>query len=197
MRTLGALTAAAALAAVMGFAGPASADKQTCGGGSCDQIIIKGAELQADHALLNDTDEAIFCGVAQNDEAEPWTLHVSISNDTGSGEEMTITFNDGDSITFPIPANSSFSTTLAGGGVPEVDNVVMITATGELRGMASAKTRARAVDPFDEALGPNPDAACGDTLPCEELTESDNYCLTADGDPGSTDANANFPGLGL
>ena len=75
-----------------------------------------------------------------------------------------------------------------------MDNVVKITATGELRGMASAKTRARAVDPFDETAdsdGTN-GVECDGETPC--LAESDNYCITTPGDSG-TATTAGFPGL--
>ena len=169
MRKLGLLTAAAALVAVFGFAGPASADKQTCAASAtCDQTIIKGADGQADHALYDgDGDTAIYCGVANDDEAEPWTLHVSASAIESAGS-VTITFDDSDSITFLVPEGTSFSTTQTLGGVPEVDTLVRITATGDLTVMmASAKVKLKATDPFDED------------------SESDNYCLTAPGDDGA------------
>ena len=182
MRKLGLLTAAAALVAVMGFAGTASADKQTCSGGACEQTIIKGADGQADHALYDGvSDTAIYCGVAEGDEAEPWTLHVSASAVETNGS-VTITFDDGDSITFLVPSGTSFSTSQALGGVPTVDTLVKITATGSLTVMmASAKVKLKATDQFDEF------SDGGDA-------ESDNYCLTAPGDPGAGVAPAStFP----
>ena len=86
----------------------------------------------------------------------------------GTDGSVTITFDDGDSITFLVPSGTSFSTTQALGGVPEVDTLVRITATGDLTVMmASAKVKLKATDPFDED------------------SESDNYCLTAPGDDGA------------
>ncbi len=69
MRKLLTLTAAAAFVAAFGFAaGPASAQKiQNCdnsGTGAFGCNIIKGPELQSDHALFGaPPDTAIYCGV--------------------------------------------------------------------------------------------------------------------------------------
>ena len=121
----------------------------------------------------------MWCGVATL--TEPWELHVSVTPGSGAGG-VKITFHDGDSVTFPIPINQSFSLTQAMGGVPTVDDVVKVEITGGSGGVAmvSALTRPSSVDPFDE------DADGG-------AAESDNYCLTAQastGDPGHTSAKA-------
>ena len=198
MRKLLTLTAAAALAAAFGFAaGPASAQTQkncqnTGSGDGC--IIIKGAELQSDHALFSftDGDTAIYCGVFLDKFVEPWTLHVAASAPS-SGGNVKITFNDGDSIEFAVAGGSSFSTVQGLGGVPGVtggvagtppgvDDVVKITASGGVTlMMVSAKVRARATDPFDEAA---------DTVN-SSAAEPDNFCITAPNDPGATIPSGN------
>ncbi|MCH7735718.1 MAG: zinc-binding dehydrogenase [Chloroflexi bacterium] len=135
MRKLLTLTAAAALAAAFGFAaGPASAQTQkncqnTGSGDGC--IIIKGAELQSDHALFSftDGDTAIYCGVFLDKFVEPWTLHVAASAPS-SGGNVKITFNDGDSIEFAVAGGSSFSTVQGLGGVPGVTGGVAGTPPG-------------------------------------------------------------------
>lgn len=190
MRKLLTLTAATAFVVAFGFgfAAPASADKQTnCSnsGAGDNCTIIKGADGQADHALYDGVgDTAIYCGVTVGDESEPWTLHVSASA-AGTNGSVKITFDGGDpndSIEYFVPAGTSFSTTQALGGVPEVDTLVKITATGSLTVMmASAKVKLKATDPFDEVADI---VNSGDA-------ESDNYCITAPGDPGATIPSGN------
>lgn len=118
---------------------------------------------QSDHALLGPGDDSIYCGVGHK--AEPYTLNVSAAGGTAGGT-LTIQFGDGDTIAFQIPANASFSTTQALGGVPGVDNVVKITASSSVA-MASVQANAGATDPFTED------------------GELDNFCLTKPGDPGT------------
>lgn len=184
MRKFLTLTAAVAFVAAFGFAaGPASAQsfqRADCSGdGSENCTVIKGAELQSDHALFSSAAgaTAIYCGVKLDQFVEPWTLHVSASAPTVPGL-VRITFNDADFIEFAVAGGSSFSTVQGLGGVPGVtdgvvggppgvDDVVKVSASGGVTlMMVSAKVRARATDPFE-----------GDG-------ETDNFCLTAPGDPG-------------
>ena len=127
---------------------------------------------QSDHALLNNgnlpgPDTAIYCGV-ETKKAEPWVLHIAASADS-SGGTLSITFGGGDGISFNVPANGSFNTTQALGGVPGVDDVVKISVGGgTLSAMASALVaRAAGKDPFADD------------------DEKDNFCLTKPGDPGT------------
>ncbi|MBI2999505.1 MAG: hypothetical protein HYY46_13815 [Deltaproteobacteria bacterium] len=134
----------------------------------------------SDHALFGPGDTAIYCGVATiGNQGEPYTLHVSatpaFAGATDANRTVTITFGDGDSITFRIGPNTSFSTTQELGGVPGVDDVVKITpGAGISSAMASVKVRAGAKDPFSDD------------------GELDNFCLTKPGDDGSLPATHVF-----
>jgi len=134
---------------------------------------------QSDHALLNNSslpgpDSAVYCGVGKK--AEPWTLYVAASAGSSVGT-LTITFRDGDGITFNVPVGGSFSTVQALGGVPEVDDVVRISVGGgATAAMASASVRPGARDPF-----------AGDD-------EKDNFCITTDGPSGLPGATLGVPG---
>ena len=144
---------------------------------------------KTDHALLcrgtcavND-DFAIYCGLKPA--GKPYNLHISGSTFGGTGVgTVTITFLDTDLITFNVPAGDSFSITQALGGVPDVDNVVKITATGGVETMmVSLHAKKGGRDPFDEELDG------GDK-------EKDNYCLTSPCSDGSTSAEALFGDTG-
>lgn len=156
---------------------------------------------QADFALAGGGGEAIYCGVNLDSKGEPWSLHVTAT--ATSDGSFTITFNDGDSVTFFVPANDTVSTTQALGGVPGVtdgvvnegpgiDNVVKITGSGGVNVMmASAQAIDGAVDPFDEEFGDG--SGSGDAEP-------DNFCISClsvdTGDSGCDAAGAGFPFLG-
>lgn len=120
---------------------------------------------QSDHALFGPGDTNLYCGVGKK--IEPWTLHISATTGSTAGT-LTITFRDGDAISYNIPANSSFSATNAFGGVPFVDDVVKITpGGGVVSALASALVRSGARDPFADD------------------GERDNFCLTKLGDDGT------------
>lgn len=148
-----------------------------------------GKKKKTDHALLcrgscavND-DFAIYCGLKPA--GKPYNLHISGSTvGTDVDGEIIITFLDGDLIRFEVPDGESFSITQALGGVPDVDNVVKITATGGVETMmVSAHAKKGGKDPFDETLDG------GDA-------EKDNYCLTSPCSDGSTSAEALFGDTG-
>ena len=120
---------------------------------------------QSDHALWGGGDTNLYCGVSRR--REPWTLHISATTGPSVGT-LTLTFRDGDAISYKIPAGSSFSATNAFGGVPFVDDVVRITpGGGVVSALASALVSRGARDPF-----------AGDG-------EKDNFCLTKPGDLGT------------
>lgn len=138
---------------------------------------------RSDHGLFftgsTPADTAIFCGVKLVPALKAYTLHVSATA-SGSGGTFRINFRDGDSMGFEVPAGSTYSTTHALGGVPEVDDIVKITAEGGVQSMmASVLAEPGAVDPFDETL----DGRAAD----------DNFCVTAPSEPGSTSAVLVFP----
>ena len=156
---------------------------------------LRGA-TQSDHALFTSGggDTAIFCGVELDEFVEPWTLHITGSAPSTKGT-FTITFNDADSITFAVAAESSLSITQSMGGVGGVTNGTVSTfgaddlvkieaADGVTVMMASASARDQATDPFDETFG----AGAG-----SGAAEPDNFCITAPDDPGVDWADANFP----
>jgi hypothetical protein len=132
-------------------------------------VLAQGSE-QADHMLLNLQNEAAgsnvgYCGLSKN--AEPWTLNIAVSAGT-SAAAVTVQFQDGDIVTFDIPANTSFSKTQAMGGASgllladQVDNVVRIElTTGEAAATAwvSARARPNTLDAFVEAV-PEVDNLC-------------------------------------
>jgi len=101
--------------------------------------------------LLPATDGVGYCGLAQH--VEPWTLHIAAVAGGGVPAVLTIEFRDGDSITFNIPVNTSFSLTEAFGGVPGVDDLLRITLSGSgANSVVSARARANALDPFIEGI---------------------------------------------
>ena len=120
---------------------------------------------QSDHGLVDvASGEKGFCGSTK----EPWILDISAAGDSDGGS-VTLTFNDGDSITYPIPAGGSFSAQFNFGGVPGVDNVVRISGSGIPSMVVSALATENSVDPFDEN-----DNGVLDSPPTEE---KDNYCV--------------------
>lgn len=122
---------------------------------------------QSDHALWGGGDTNLYCGVRTH--IEPWELHISATTDNSAGGgTLAIKFRDGDTISYNIPASSSFSATNTFGGVPGVDDVVQIApGGGVVSALASARANSGARDPF-----------AGDS-------EKDNFCLTKPDDPGT------------
>ncbi len=81
-------------------------------------------------------DTPLVCGLVKPD--KPYTLHVS-GVASGSPGTFSIIFRDGDAMGFSVPADSSYSTTQALGGVPNVDSPsVMITQTGGVSSMMAS-----------------------------------------------------------
>jgi len=120
-------------------------------------LLAQGAE-RTDHMHLPAADGVGYCGIERH--AEPWTLHIAASA-SANAAVLTVEFRDGDSITFNIPANTSFSLTEAMGGVPEVDDLVRITLTGEgADSWVSARARPNTTDPFIEPGAPESDNLC-------------------------------------
>lgn len=143
-----------------------------------------------DHGLYMGLDDnppatAVYAGVVSTTIVlRYYVLHISATA-TGSAGTVTITFRDHDSISFPIPANTSFSATHSFGGVPGVDDIVKITATDSVRRMlVSVDTDSPATkDPFDETLpGAYPPGS----------KQIDNFVVVAPAEPGSNSAEAIF-----
>lgn len=121
-------------------------------------LLAQGAE-RTDHMHLPATDGVGYCGVGRH--AEPWTLHIAASAGAEAAAVLKVAFRDADSITFNIPANTSFSFTEAMGGVPEVDDLVRITLTGAgADSWVSARARPNTTDPFIEPGAPESDNLC-------------------------------------
>ena len=145
--------------------------------------VSEAKKKKTDHALLCrgscGGDTAIYCGLRKA--GKPYNLHISASTFGAGAGTVRITFRDGDFITFEVPDGESFSITQALGGVPGVDDVVKITATGGVETMmVSLHAKKGGKDPFDEELDG------GDA-------EKDNFCLTEPDSDGSTSAAALFP----
>ena len=148
MRKLLTLTVAAAIAVAFGFAaGPASAQKQTgCSGdGSC--IIIKDADLGSDFATFDGADPGSggLCSVTNAAEdalvVAPWRWYVSIANGTDDPHTATVLYVDRDTISYPIPAHSSFAFSAAAGGgsVDAADKALRVVAGIGLTGSVSVR----------------------------------------------------------
>ncbi len=118
--------------------------------------------IQSDHGLISFAtgDTAGFCGsktaisgTGANATMLPWILNVAASGGA-SGGTLRLTFNDGDSVDYPIAAGTSFSAQFSFGGVIGVDNVVKISRTGFVNAsivpqvVISALATGAAVDPF-------------------------------------------------
>lgn len=156
---------------------------------------------QADHGLVDvASSEKGFCGST----GEPWILNIEVADD-GSGGSVKLTFNDGDSITYPVAAGSSFSAQFNFGGADDgvtdgdqVDNVVMIEGSGGVTAMVvSAMATHNSVDPFDEdddgLITDGPEDLSG-------VSETDNYCVVdaseMDVEEDSGDTNGDAFGFG-
>ena len=125
--------------------------------------------LQSDHGIVSFAtgDTAGYCGSSK----EPWILDISASGGSLGGS-LTITFNDGDAVTYPIAADSSFSAQFNFGGVPGTDNVVEITGSGIPFAVISALATNNAKDPFS-GTGEVP-------------AQKDNFCIVVPGEGSPT-----------
>ncbi len=150
MRKLLTLTAAAALVAAFGFAaGPASAQsfqRADCSGeGNC--IVIKDADLGSDFALFDGASAGSggLCSVTNSTESAlvvaPWRWYVSIANGTDDPHTATVKYFDGDTVSYPIPAHSSFAFSAAAGGgsIDEADKALRLVAGIGLTGSVSVR----------------------------------------------------------
>ena len=146
---------------------------------------VFGADVQAsggahDHGLFctcsSPADTAVYAGVVSTAKKKQYyTLHIAARTDDSAGT-FVIHFKDSDTMGFPVPANTSFSTTQALGGVPGVDDIVKITVTGGVFSMmVSVDADPGAIDPFDETL----DGAAAD---------KHNFVVTAPSEAGATSA---------
>jgi len=143
---------------------------------------------QSDHVDMDLRDDgAVYCGVGKN--AEPWILHVAVTNNDTVGRILRIEVQDGSGTNFNLPAASSFSFTQAFGGVPGVDNIIRITSDteGDVEGVASALATGGAKDPFEGdgekdnfcfSLGEGVDGISTD------LEVSDSWVVDGDGSDG-------------
>jgi hypothetical protein len=146
------------------------------------------AQSQHDHALLNPAggDTAVICGVlpkvSSNAAVRGGGFELNVSASAGSSAAtLTLTFLDGDGISFKIPANSSFHITHAFGATKEqgsntsfVDTAVKVTLTSGVA-LVSAVANKGSKDPFTETVA-----------------KKENFCVTTPGDDGSTSAEALF-----
>ena len=133
----------------------------------------RSSVTESDHGLVDvASGEKGFCGST----GEPWTLYIAASSDSNGGS-VKLTFNDGDSITYPMAAADSFSAQFAFGGVPGVDNVVRVEGTGIPAMVVSAQPTGNFIDPFDEDDDGILNEAGG-------VNERDNYCVV---DPSEMD----------
>ncbi len=139
----------------------------------------RSSVTESDHGLVDvASGEKGFCGST----GEPWTLYIAAASDSDGGS-VKLTFNDGDSITYPVAADDSFSAQFAFGGVPGVDNVVRVEGTGIPAMVVSAQPTGNFIDPFDE----DDDGILNDPkppLPPLPPNERDNYCVV---DPSEMD----------
>lgn len=97
-------------------------------------------DKKASHSLFSTgsapPDTHLVCGTTKKN--KPYTLHVS-GVASGIPGTFIMFFRDGDGILFSVPADSSYSTTQALGGVPNVDSPsVMITQTGGVSNMMAS-----------------------------------------------------------
>jgi hypothetical protein len=132
-----------------------------------------GGDRQSDHALaLVDVEGAkVFCGVFNK---EAWILRVTAAG-LGVDGSVDLTFNDSDSISYPVLASSSFYAEYAFGGVPGVDNIVRVEGTDIDEMVVSAESPGGlAIDPFDE----NDNGIIKDNK-----DELDNFCVRDDDNP--------------
>lgn len=102
--------------------------------------LAMAGHKKASHSLFftgsTPPDTHLVCGVTKAN--KPYTLHVS-GTASGSNGEFIIFFRDGDAMGFGVPAGSTYSTTHALGGVPNVDTpTVMIAPTGGVQSMMAS-----------------------------------------------------------
>ena len=135
--------------------------------------VASESKVHSDHGLFctcsSPADTAVYASANRS-----YTLYISGS--AGSDGTFVINFHDGDNMTFKVPSGTTLSTTQALGGVPGVDDIVKITATGGVTSMmVSVMADQGAKDPFYERLD-------GGTR------TNDNYVVTAPGEDGVTSA---------
>ncbi len=178
------LTVAAAFAAMFMFAaGPANAQKQTGCSGVC--TIIKDADLGSDFATFFASGDNLgpggtsgaLCSVTNAAKSTlvvaPWRWYVSIANNTGGALSATVKYFDGDTISYPIPGNTSFAfTTAAGGGsIGNADIALRLVADEGLRGSVSVRGPKKddkvvfCISCDDPASGFDGDDACDSIIP--------------------------------
>ena len=86
-----------------------------------------------------------LCSVTNEDQdalvVAPWRWYVSISNPTAGSLSALVRYVDGDSVSYPIPAGTSFAfTTAAGGGsIAFADIALRLVADEGLLGSVSAR----------------------------------------------------------
>ncbi len=86
-----------------------------------------------------------LCSVTNEDQdalvVAPWRWYVSISNPTAGSLSAKVLYVDGDSVSYPIPAGTSFAfTTAAGGGsIGFADIALRLVAEEGLSGSVSAR----------------------------------------------------------
>lgn len=124
---------------------------------------------QSDQGLFGlSPDVKAFCG----SDREPWELHISGAA-TSSPGTIKLTYRDSDSITYPVPAGQAFSADYAFGGVPFVDDTVMIEVSGGVdAATVTALATGNARDPFDE----DDDGKAGKDV-TGVGSEKDNFCV--------------------
>ena len=156
MRGLVTLTAIVAL--VFAFGGVAVADEEQ--GHDFALFNANGDDLADDE----DTSGAL-CSVTNEDQdalvVAPWRWYVSISNPTAGPLSALVRYVDGDSVSYPIPAGTSFAfTTAAGGGsIAFADIALRLVAEEGLSGSVSAR------GPKDDDDGTVFCISCDETAP--------------------------------
>ncbi|MBI2903028.1 MAG: hypothetical protein HYY12_05505 [Candidatus Methylomirabilis oxyfera] len=97
-------------------------------------------EKKASHSLFftgsTPPDTHLVCGTTKKN--KPYTLHIS-GTASGSDGQFIIFFRDGDAMGFNVPMGSTYSTSHALGGVPNVDTpTVMIGQEGGVNSMMAS-----------------------------------------------------------
>ena len=106
-------------------------------------VTTAPAGPKTDHALLNGPggDTSVQCGATKIEKPggvitykpTSFTVHITMTNrgDLGGANGFVhVAYQDGDFVEYAIPAGTTVQISLAGGGTPDVDQIITVTGTG-------------------------------------------------------------------
>ncbi len=140
--------------------------------GLCGPWSVARAD-KADFALFDgtnpaNTDPGAICGVNKGLTSlkinKAFTLHVSVSNFSGTTKEFKLIYTDADFVRYQVPAGTSFNLSQAAGGPGGFDAAIRVDSDSGMSGSVSAIGRKVFCLSCDEPPGAG-DANCDLIIP--------------------------------